>query len=139
MVGIFVTDYFVIRKGNIWVESLYDPNGRYWYWHGYNWRAFASFVVAVILPIPGFAALFGHDLPVVWTRIYDVGWLIGCVLSSFCYFALCFVGDFATEEKNMGFEETVGLHLCNGSEVGNGETVHALESVQPEKIGGYDL
>ena len=45
--GIFITDYFVVRKGNVYVEDLYEPKGRYWYKNGLNWRP----VVAWIIPV----------------------------------------------------------------------------------------
>ena len=45
--GIFITDYFVIRKGNIFVRDLYTPEGRYWYFAGVNWRAVVAWVIPV--------------------------------------------------------------------------------------------
>jgi NCS1 family nucleobase:cation symporter-1 len=45
--GIFITDYFVVRKGNVYVEDLYKPNGRYWYSSGFNWRPMVAWVVPV--------------------------------------------------------------------------------------------
>lgn len=103
-VGIFLTDYIVCRRGNIYLQELYTPEGRYWYRHGIHWRAAVAYIVGVVLPIPGFASTFGVDLPVETLRIYQVGWLLTCVLSSVVYWGLTFIGEFAVEEKSMAFE-----------------------------------
>lgn len=51
LVGIMLADYFFVRNGNYFVEDLYtsNPNGRYWYTHGINWRAYAAYLVAVMV------------------------------------------------------------------------------------------
>ncbi|KAI0482709.1 permease for cytosine/purines, uracil, thiamine, allantoin-domain-containing protein [Xylariaceae sp. FL0804] len=104
-VGIFLTDYLVCRRGNVYVADLYSPSGRYWYRGGVHWRAAVAYVVAVVLPIPGFAQTFDEPVPVAWLRIYQVGWLLTCTLSSVVYWLLCFVGGrVATEEKQLAFE-----------------------------------
>jgi len=38
LVGIMTADYYIIRRGNYFIEDLYtsDPTARYWYWHGFN-------------------------------------------------------------------------------------------------------
>jgi nucleobase:cation symporter-1, NCS1 family len=115
-VGIFLTDYFVVKKGNVWVEELYsnDPEGKYWYTHGISWRAVLAYVVAVVLPIPGFATLFGQEVGVAWLRIYEIGWVLTCVVSSVVYFALSFVRNFGKEKRGMLFEEVAGWVLVEG-------------------------
>lgn len=120
LVGVFITDYFVIRRGNAWISDLYssDPKSRYWYTHGFNRRAFVAFTIAVVLPIPGFSTLFGQNLSGPWIKIYDVGWLVGCVLSSVVYFAICQVGSFV-EEKTMTFEEVAEQQILDHFAVGS--------------------
>jgi len=115
-VGIFLTDYLVVRRGNIWVGELYsaNPRGRYWYTCGVNWRACVAYTVAVVLPIPGFATLFGHDLSPAWLKIYQIGWILTCVVSSVVYFLCSFVGDFVEEERAMKFEEVANREYVEG-------------------------
>jgi NCS1 family nucleobase:cation symporter-1 len=130
-VGISLTDYLVVRKGNVWVEDLYtgDSNGRYWYTGGVHWRASVAYVVAVVLPIPGFATLFGHQLPGAWLKIYEIGWFLTCVVSSVVYFGLSFVGDFARDERGMRFEEVAeGQRYIDG--------VGDVEAVPPVVLSG---
>ncbi|ERT02397.1 uracil transporter [Sporothrix schenckii 1099-18] len=104
--GIFVTDYFVLRRGNIDVPSLYAPGGAYWYTGGIHWRALAAWVVAVAFVVPGFAAQFGHTLAGAagWHHLYQFSWFYAVTIASVMYFALSFVGEYAPRERNMAFE-----------------------------------
>ncbi|KAF4123664.1 permease [Geosmithia morbida] len=117
LVGIFLTDYLVCRRGNIYLRDLYSPEGRYWYgngsgsghvWSGgVHWRAVVAYVVAVVPPVPGFVGTFGLDVGGGGLHVYQVGWLLTCTLSSVVYFGLMFVRDggvFCAEEREMAFE-----------------------------------
>lgn len=46
--GIMIVDYYLVKKGNVLVRDLYNPNpdGRYWYANGVNLRAVAALVPA---------------------------------------------------------------------------------------------
>ncbi|KAF2083791.1 uracil permease [Saccharata proteae CBS 121410] len=103
-VGIFLTDYLVIRKGNIYIPDLYTSDGRYWYRHGVSWRAAVAYMVSVVFPIPGFTETFGLNVSTGWLHVYQIGWLFTCVVSSVLYWLLCFNADFAREERKMPFE-----------------------------------
>jgi NCS1 family nucleobase:cation symporter-1 len=45
--GMALTDYLVVRKGNVFVKDLYQAGGRYWYWHGVSWRAVVTWIISV--------------------------------------------------------------------------------------------
>lgn len=45
--GIFLTDYLTVRRGNVFVRDLYEPGGRYWYSFGFAWRAPVAWVIPV--------------------------------------------------------------------------------------------
>lgn len=108
-VGIFLTDYLVVRNGNVRVPDLYDPAGVYWYRAGVSWRAVVAYLVAVVLPIPGFSASFGCSVSAGAVHLYEIGWLLTCVVSSVVYWALCrFCGAFALDERRLGFEALAG-------------------------------
>ena len=127
LVGIFITDYFVVRKGNVWAEELFIPKrgAAYFYHGGTNWRCVVAFLVTVVVLVPGFAAQFGHDVGVAWERIYSLGWVLGCTISSVVYWCLCQCGDFCKRERAMGFEESYNLQgmFCED---------HAVEGVSVE-------
>jgi NCS1 family nucleobase:cation symporter-1 len=120
LVGIYITDYFVVRKGNLWAAELYraEKGAAYWYTWGVNWRNVVAFTVTVVLLIPGFAAQFGHDVGVGWERLYSLGWVLGCTISSVLYFGLGLIGDFCKKERGMRFEESYelqGMFLQEGN------------------------
>jgi NCS1 family nucleobase:cation symporter-1 len=130
LVGIYITDYFVVRRGNIWPNDLYtsEKGGRYYYSHGVNWRNAVAFTVTVVLLVPGFAAQFGHEVGLEWERLYSLGWILGCTFSSVIYFGLAMVGDFCKTERAMRFEEsydTLGM-FCE-------EEVEILEGLAAER------
>lgn len=45
--GMALTDYLVVRKGNVFVRDLYQARGRYWYFHGVSWRAITTWVISI--------------------------------------------------------------------------------------------
>lgn len=56
-----MADYYLIRKGNYFIEDLYHarPNGRYYYTKGWSWRAYAAYICAIAIPFPGFLGTLG--------------------------------------------------------------------------------
>jgi NCS1 family nucleobase:cation symporter-1 len=136
LVGIYITDYFVVRKGNIWVHDLYkaEKDTAYYYHAGLNWRNAVAFTTTVVLLIPGFAAQFGHEVDVGWERLYSLGWILGCTISSVLYAGLCMIGDFCKKERSMRFEEAYELQgmFCE-------EPVLGVSVENEEKgLGGLD-
>lgn len=62
VIGIMVADYYLIRRGNIHVPSLYDITPGSLYMPkpgGYELKGLLSWVVGSIIGIPGLAAVFG--------------------------------------------------------------------------------
>lgn len=108
LVGIFITDYFPVRKGNFWHADLFTPRkgSAYYYHFGVNWRCVVAFLITVVILVPGFAAQFGHDVGVGWQRIYALGWVLGCTISSVVYWCLCMFNGFCMKERGMRFEES---------------------------------
>lgn len=98
--------------GNYWVEDLYsdDPNGRYWYQHGFHWRAYAAYLCGVIIPFPGFIgsigvkSLAGPLNPA--AQIYSFGYLLAFVVGGFVYYVLCKLSPppHVQEARNLPFE-----------------------------------
>lgn len=93
--GIMFSDYFIIRKQKLklsalYVESLDERNGAYWYDHGFNWRAFAAWIAGVWLLMPGFVEKIVQPKVVWtgWTQLYWMAWLVGCVVAGTVYLIL---------------------------------------------------
>lgn len=55
MAGVIISDYYLVKKRKLDVHELYKDHGIYWYNHGWNWRAYAAFLIGVAPLIPGFA------------------------------------------------------------------------------------
>ncbi|KAK5453505.1 hypothetical protein LTS15_006690 [Exophiala xenobiotica] len=60
--GVTMTDYFWVRRGyGISISHLFKPGngGIYWYTHGFNWRAFVAWFVALAPLLPGMVQTMG--------------------------------------------------------------------------------
>ena len=79
--GIMVADYFFIRHTRLDTESLYQRNGPYEYFRGFNPRALIALVAGVG------AALIGLAVPSL-RSLYDYAWFVGFGLSAVLYVAL---------------------------------------------------
>jgi NCS1 family nucleobase:cation symporter-1 len=56
MTGMMVCDFWIVRHRKLKLSDLYVPNKSsiYWYTHGFNWRAYASWLVGMAPALPGF-------------------------------------------------------------------------------------
>jgi NCS1 family nucleobase:cation symporter-1 len=79
--GIMVTDYFLIRKTELDVNSLYHREGAYHYIKGINPRAIVALVLGVGIALIGLAVNALHFL-------YDYAWFVGFFTAGFVYVAL---------------------------------------------------
>ena len=52
--GIMICDYFLIRRRRLRLADLFKTNGIYSYNDGFNWRAIAALIAAIIPVVPGF-------------------------------------------------------------------------------------
>ncbi len=88
---IIAIDYFIIKRGNIHVPSLFapSPGSLYYYTKGWNLKALGSWVCAATFGIPG---LVGSYHPT-WvgsaaTDIYQMGWIITFAAAAAFYFSV---------------------------------------------------
>lgn len=85
--GIMITDFWLVHKGKVDVPAMYNPNGRYHYTHGFNWRAVLAILVTVGPTMPGLinsinpAARIGNA-----THLFDIAWMYGFVVASVVYY-----------------------------------------------------
>jgi NCS1 family nucleobase:cation symporter-1 len=102
--GILASDYWLVKKQNIDVPALYNPDGRYRYWNGINWRALVSLLIATSPNLPGLGYSIGStahtaaDGTTYYTdsvnitqgakNLYTFDWLFGFTMSIFVYTAL---------------------------------------------------
>lgn len=79
--GILICDYFIIRKRNLIVKSLFDPDNTYPYLKGFNYRAIVAMMSGMIV------ALIGLLHPSI-IFLYDNSYFVGFVLAFFLYWIL---------------------------------------------------
>jgi len=84
-----VADYWLVHKCKVDVPAMYDPNGRYRYWNGINWRAAVALAFSVIPSIPGLISSInskiqvGNDI-----HLFDIAWLYGFFVAGFFHWSL---------------------------------------------------
>ncbi|EXJ81622.1 hypothetical protein A1O1_07687 [Capronia coronata CBS 617.96] len=132
--GMALTDYLVVRKGNVFVKDLYLVGGRYWYFHGVAWRPIVTWIVSIAFMLPGFAGTFGSNVAIGWTHLYAFSWFYTCTISSVLYFALSFVGNYASEEKTMSFESLANIGVEELQGVDTGTDVSEVNLRVEEKV-----
>lgn len=82
------TDYFIVRKGNVHVPSLYTGNSSspYWYTGGFNLRTFGAWLIAVVSVIHGIAGSFNTNYNQSSTHIYSIGMLMSFFIAGPLYY-----------------------------------------------------
>lgn len=90
IVGIIAADYWIIKKRQIDVPALYDPHGRYRYFHGVNWQGLVAFLLAVCPNLPGLAQSINSNSKITSgaVHLYTFDWLYGFVSAIFVYTVL---------------------------------------------------
>ncbi len=88
--GILIIDYFLLRRTELDLEGLYQRNGPYRYWRGFNPAAMIALFIAVLPNVPGFihAAGIVDRVAPVWDQIYNYAWFVGFLLGGCLYLAL---------------------------------------------------
>jgi NCS1 family nucleobase:cation symporter-1 len=83
LLGIILVDYYLIAKGNINVEALYNENGEYRYEGGWNVNALIAAGVGAVFSsiLPNLTTL----LPAWWGTY---GWFFGVAIGGASYYAL---------------------------------------------------
>lgn len=82
MTGVMLADYFVVRKSKLRICDLYRTNDTiYFFWHGINWRGFASAALGCAFLMPGLIAAAGeYSIAAGWSRLYNMTFIIGLAI-----------------------------------------------------------
>ncbi|CAD0084346.1 unnamed protein product, partial [Aureobasidium vineae] len=89
--AVIIVDYFIARKGNIHVPSLYDGkrSGLYWYWSGINLVGVTAWLLGTTMGIPG---LIGQYQPQIIStaakNMYRLGFLLTFTTAATVYYVL---------------------------------------------------
>lgn len=84
-----ISDFFIVKKQAIDIPALYQPHGRYAYWHGVNWRALTAMVISVTPQLPGLANAVNPKL-FIGGAVYisNLNWYYGFFSCALVYVAL---------------------------------------------------
>jgi NCS1 family nucleobase:cation symporter-1 len=89
--GIMICDYWVLRRQRLDLRELFDPDGRYRYTGGVNWRAMAALAISIIPCVPGFLdAATGSTIkaPEFFKAIYTYSWFVTFAIGFVLYWLL---------------------------------------------------
>jgi len=89
IIGIILTDYWLVHRTRVDLPAMYRPHGRYTYTCGVNWRAVVAMAVSLPPTFPGFIDnVKGTVGTGVGSHLFDVAFLLGFSLASSVYFTL---------------------------------------------------
>ena len=91
--GIMICDYFLLRGKRLELAELFKTNGVYSYSNGFNWRAIAALVTAILPVIPGFlraATTPGGQVasPNFFDTLYVYAWFVTFAIGFVLYWVL---------------------------------------------------
>jgi NCS1 family nucleobase:cation symporter-1 len=134
MCGIMLCDYWILRRTYLNLEQLYIRHGFYWYTRGWNLRAAAAFLVAIIPGLPGLANSVNQDIeiPEGFQDIYTLNWLVGVVIAAVVYYCLSMVFKISAESLVEGSSEDKAKDWLL---TGNAVVISVDEVRMAEKLG----
>lgn len=92
VVGIMLTDYYLLRKTLIDIDAIYRKESQFWYSSGFNSRALIALAIAVGINLPGFFVqiqLLSINLVSQWlVHLYSYAWFVSLFVASLVYYVL---------------------------------------------------
>ncbi|KAK4950158.1 hypothetical protein LTR10_011135 [Elasticomyces elasticus] len=90
--GILVTDFWIVRRKKLSITALYSASktDAHFFYHGFNWRAFVAFAIAITPNMPGLAKACNPNLKIGKGAIYlySLSWLISTLIAGLVYWLL---------------------------------------------------
>ena len=101
--GILICDYWVLRRQQLDLHDLFQPEGRYTYTKGFNLRALLALALAIAPVVPGFlhaATTPGGQIaqPGFFDTLYTYAWFVTFALGFVLYYLLM-KGNLRKEER----------------------------------------
>ncbi|KAF4586220.1 hypothetical protein EYR38_010494 [Pleurotus pulmonarius] len=117
--GIMVADYWIVHRCKVDVPAMYDPHGRYAYWHGTNWRAVLALLLSVPPSFPGLISSINPDIQVGAVKhVFDIAWLYGFFTSLIVYSLTSTIWparETFVEKSIYGYEDDDDFSVAEGS------------------------
>ncbi|KAF9892145.1 hypothetical protein FE257_002551 [Aspergillus nanangensis] len=87
--GIMVVDYWLVRRGNLHVPSLYSrgPGNPYTYWKGWNLQAIAAWLAGTAFVIHGVAGALNPEMTGQASKnMYKIGFFLSFLMGATVYY-----------------------------------------------------
>ncbi|KAI9573862.1 NCS1 nucleoside transporter family [Boletus coccyginus] len=136
--GIMVTDFWLVHRGKVDVPAMYDPNGRYRYTGGFNWRAVLAMLVTVVPTFPGLVNSISPAINVGYAgHLFDIAWMYGFLVSCVVYYVTSvlfpaqetFVEKLiSADDANVDYDHGRDDKIPTDSSSGRGEDVEKQKS-----------
>ncbi|KAH7020733.1 NCS1 nucleoside transporter [Microdochium trichocladiopsis] len=140
MSGMLTCDFWLIQRGKYDVPGLYDPEGRYRYWHGINWRALLTTVLIMTPLLPGLANAVSPktvSIDAGLKNLYNISWLYGYHATILVYWLL----NYFFPAKGVAVVKTIQasedeMNVSESIEVAGGTSVDG--SVEEKKVSATE-
>jgi NCS1 family nucleobase:cation symporter-1 len=90
--GIMIVDYYFIRKQTLVVDDLYNKNGIYSFFNGFNTKAIWALILGILPNVPGFfltiKVVDNSVFPEWISGLYHYAWFVGFGISGLVYYIL---------------------------------------------------
>ncbi len=135
MIGVMISDYFLIRKQKLKISDLYisEKGSIYWFFHGFNLRSWASWVAGFIPGIIGFPsvnpALTGK-VPEAAIKLFHISFIIGFIIS----FLLQTLLGHIFPPAGLGELDDVNTSF-SGEELNQISTIQDINSTKSDELG----
>lgn len=92
MVGIMIFHYFFVVHQKVKLSDLFTTSreGIYYYWYGFNWRAFVAWVIGFAPQLPGFINAVNPSIkvPQACVHMFQICFKLGFAISFFVYYLI---------------------------------------------------
>lgn len=112
IIAISIADYWVVKKRKIDVPALYQPKGRYAYYHGFNWRAIVALIASIGPTMPSLVNNINGNVDI-GGSIYlaDMNWYYGFFSAFLVYIVANWLAP--ANESLLSREEMDALDVSN--------------------------
>lgn len=107
-----IVDYWLVRRGNFHVPSLYtsSPKSPYSYYKGWNLRMLAAWIAGVAFTVHGVAGSLDPDSVAEASKnMYKLGFILSFLMGGSVYYSLCLIWPVQIlpigTERQLAFEE----------------------------------
>jgi NCS1 family nucleobase:cation symporter-1 len=142
-VSIMLVEYYLVSRGNIFVNSIYVGNSKnpnYWYYRGWNVQAYIAYIIAVGLCFIGFVNKVGATVPSVGVKIGNLGWFLSFTTGGLIYYLVNLVWPHPNVKnvKGLRWEQKASEDEYNGVDVLDDTAASSVETEAYTKTGVDD-